>query len=174
MVGATVGLGATVVAVGVIGATDITARAARTLGARPVMTLAGTSNVQVSPLTLLLAFILTTSLCPSRGTMMLCARLSKPTARPPTSSVLQSTPPRAEKEEYSETDIFGTAYSSDTESSDHDDQKEAQALTAHDDLIAAGSVIIDMLDAEPSQQMQQERLKADEELTQAAQAAGAL
>jgi hypothetical protein len=68
------------------------------------------------------------------------------------------------KEEYSETDIFGTDYSSDTESSDHDDQKEAQALTAHDDLIAAGSVIIDMLDAEPSQQMQQERLKADEEL----------
>jgi hypothetical protein len=31
-------------------------------------------------------------------------------------------------------------------------------------LIAAGSVIIDMLDAEPSQPMQQERLKADEEL----------
>jgi hypothetical protein len=68
------------------------------------------------------------------------------------------------KEEYSETDIFGTDYSSDTESSDHDDQKEAQAITAHDDLIVAGSVIIDMLDAEPSQQMQQERLKADEEL----------
>jgi hypothetical protein len=68
------------------------------------------------------------------------------------------------KEKYSETDIFGTDYSSDTESSDHDDQEEAQALTAHDDLIAAGSVIIDMLDAEPSQQMQQERLKADEEL----------
>jgi hypothetical protein len=79
-----------------------------------------------------------------------------------------------EKEEYSETDIFGTDYNSDTESSDHDDQKEAQALTAHDDLIAAGSVMNDMLDAEPSQQMQQERLKADEELTQAAQAAGAL
>jgi hypothetical protein len=86
MVGATVGLGATVVAVGVIGVTDIAAGAARPLDARPV---------EVSPLTLLLAFILTTSLCPSRGTMMLCARLSKPTARPPTSSVLQSTPPRA-------------------------------------------------------------------------------
>jgi hypothetical protein len=78
------------------------------------------------------------------------------------------------KEEYSETDIFGTDYSSDIkssdhddqeeaqESSDHDDQEEAQALTAHDDLIAAG--FTDMLDAEPSQQMQQERLKADEEL----------
>jgi hypothetical protein len=66
------------------------------------------------------------------------------------------------KEEYSETDIFGTDYSSDFKSSDHDDQEEAQALTAHDDLIAAG--FTDMLDAEPSQQMQQERLKADEEL----------
>jgi hypothetical protein len=65
------------------------------LGARPVMTLAGTSNVEVSPLALLLAFILTTSLCPSRGTMLLCARLSKLTSRPPTSSVLQSTLPRA-------------------------------------------------------------------------------
>ena len=72
------------VAAWVIGATDITAGAARPLGARPVMTLAGTSNVVVSPLALLLAFILTTSLCPSRGTMLLCARLSKPTARPPT------------------------------------------------------------------------------------------
>ena len=50
------------------------------------------------------------------------------------------------------------------ESSDHDDQEEAQALTAHDDLIAAGSVMNDMLDAETSQPMQQERLKADEEL----------
>jgi len=92
------------------------------------------------------------------------------------------------KEEYSETDIFGTDYSSDTkssdhddqeevqessdhddqeevqESSDHDDQEEAQAFTAHDDLIAAGSVINDMLDAETSQPMQQERLKADEEI----------
>jgi hypothetical protein len=80
------------------------------------------------------------------------------------------------KEEYSETDIFGTDYSSDTkssdhddqeevqESSDHDDQEEAQALTAHDELIAAGSVMNDMLDAETSQPMQQERLKADEEL----------
>ena len=68
------------------------------------------------------------------------------------------------KEEYSETDIFGTDYSSDTESSDHDDQKEAQALTAHDELIAVGSVMNDMLDAETSQPMQQERLKADEEL----------
>jgi len=78
------------------------------------------------------------------------------------------------------------------ESSDHDDQEEAkaitahdeliavgsvmndmldaetpqpmQALTAHDDLVAAGSVMNDMLDAETSQPMQQERLKADEEL----------
>ncbi len=89
------------------------------------------------------------------------------------------------KEEYSETDIFGTNYSSSDndipendddniessdhddqeesqESSDHDDQEEAQALTAHDDLIAACSVMRDMLDAETSQQMQQERLKADE------------
>jgi hypothetical protein len=56
------------------------------------------------------------------------------------------------KEEYSETDIFGTDYSSDIKSSDHDDQEEAQALTAHDDLIAAG--FTDMLDADPSQQMQ--------------------
>ncbi len=62
VVGATVQLGATVVAAGVIGATDITAGAARPLGARPVMTLAGTSNVEVSPLALPLAFILTTSL----------------------------------------------------------------------------------------------------------------
>ena len=81
-----------------------------------------------------------------------------------------------EKKEYSETDIFGTDYSSDTkssdhddqeevqESSDHDDQEEAQALTAHDELIAVGSVMNDMLDAETSQPMQQERLKADEEL----------
>jgi hypothetical protein len=66
------------------------------------------------------------------------------------------------KEEYSETDIFGTDYSSVIESSDHDDQEETQAPTAHDDLIAAG--FTDMLDAEPSQQIQQERLKADEEL----------
>jgi hypothetical protein len=221
MVGATVGLGATVVAVGIIEATDITAGAARPLGARPVMTLAGTSNVEFSPLALLLAFILTTSLCPSRGTMLLCARLSKPTARPPTSSAINSakgkepveSPPTVsrkqlaaesdndltvtftssdneeeeKKEEYSETDIFGTDYSSSDndipenddddikssdhddqeeaqESSDHDDQEEAQALTAHDDLIAAGSVMNDMLDAETSQQMQQERLKADEAL----------
>jgi hypothetical protein len=61
------------------------------------------------------------------------------------------------------------------ESSDHDDQQEAQAptdddqeqaqtLTAHDELIAAASVMIDMLDAEQTQQMQQEGLKADEAL----------
>jgi hypothetical protein len=53
VVGATVGLGATVVAVGVIGVTDIAAGAARPLDARPV---------EVSPLALLLAFTLTTSL----------------------------------------------------------------------------------------------------------------
>ena len=58
MVGATVGLGATVVAVGVIGVTDIAAGAARPLDARPV---------EVSPLALLLAFTLTTSLCPEHG-----------------------------------------------------------------------------------------------------------
>jgi len=79
----------------VVGVKDITAVVARHLGARSEMTLAGPSNVWVSPLALPLAFILTTSLCPSRGTMLLCARLSKPTVRPPTSSVLQSPLPRA-------------------------------------------------------------------------------
>jgi hypothetical protein len=92
------------------------------------------------------------------------------------------------EEEYSETDIgiFGPDYSSSDnditkhdddaiECSDHDDQQEAQAptdddqeeaqtLTAHDDLIAAASVMNDMLDAEQMQQMQQERPKADEAL----------
>ena len=92
------------------------------------------------------------------------------------------------EEEYSETDIgiFGPDYrSSDNditkhdddaiECSDHDDQQEAQAptdddqeqaqtLTAHDELIAAASVMNDMPDAEQMQQMQQERLKADEAL----------
>jgi hypothetical protein len=81
------------------------------------------------------------------------------------------------EEEYSETDIgiFGPDYSSsdnditkhdddDIESSDHDDQEEAQALTAYDELISAASVMNDMLDAEQMQQMQQERLKADEAL----------
>jgi hypothetical protein len=92
------------------------------------------------------------------------------------------------EEEYSETDIgiFGSDYSSsdndatkhdddDIESSDHDDQQEAQALiaddqeeaqalTAHDELIAAASVMNDMLDAEQMQQMQQERVQADEAL----------
>jgi hypothetical protein len=129
--------------------------------------------------------------------MMMCARLSNPTAHPPTLSVRQSTLlPRARNlwsllplsvasswllspndltitftssddeeekmEEFSETDIFGTDYSSsgndipennddDIESSDHDDQEEAQALTAHDDLIAASSVMNDMLDTEHEQ-----------------------
>ena len=69
----------------VVGVKDITAVVARHLGARSEMTLAGPSNVWVSSLTLPLVFILTT--CLSRGTMLLCARLSKPTARPPTSSV---------------------------------------------------------------------------------------
>jgi len=69
-----------------LGAMDITAGAARSLGAR---------TVSASPLTLLLALILTTSLCPSRGTMLLCVKLSKPTARPPTLSELQSPLPRA-------------------------------------------------------------------------------
>ena len=79
------------------------------------------------------------------------------------------------EEEYSETDIFGPDYSSsdndiaendddDIKSSDHDDQEEAQAITAHDDVIAATSVMNDMLDAEQMQQMQQERLQADEAL----------
>jgi hypothetical protein len=95
------------------------------------------------------------------------------------------------EEEYSETDIgiFGPDSSSsdndatkhddddDIESSDHDDQQEeeaqaltaddqeeAQTLTAHDDLIAAASVMNDMLDAEWRQQMQQESLQADEVL----------
>ena len=36
-----------------------------------------------------------------------------------------------------------------------------QALTAHDELIAATSVMNDMLEAEQMQQMQQERLLAD-------------
>jgi hypothetical protein len=58
-----------------LGAMDITAGAARSLGARSVMTLAGPPTVWVFPLTLPLALILTTSLCPSRGTMLLCARL---------------------------------------------------------------------------------------------------
>ena len=93
VVGATVqltGVGAVVGATVQLGAMDITAGAARSLGARSVMTLVGPRTVCASPLTLLLALILTTSLCPSRGTMLLCVRLSKPTARPPTSSVLQS------------------------------------------------------------------------------------
>ncbi len=75
------------------------------------------------------------------------------------------------EEEYSETDIFGPDYSSsdndiaendvhDIESSDHDDQEEAQALTAHDDVIAASSVMNDMLDAE-QEQMQEEELKTE-------------
>jgi hypothetical protein len=75
------------------------------------------------------------------------------------------------KEEYSETDIFGTDYSSsdndipendddDIESSDHDDQGEAQALTAHDDVIAASSVINDMLDTK-HEQMQEAELKTE-------------
>jgi len=92
------------------------------------------------------------------------------------------------EEEYSETDIgiFGSDYSSsdndatkhdddDIESSDHDDQQEAQALiaddqeeaqalTAHDELIAAASVMNDMLEAEQMQQMRQERLQVDEAL----------
>ena len=59
------------------------------------MTLAGPSNVEVPPFALPHAFILTTSPCPSRGTMLLCARLSRPTARPPTLSELQSPLPRA-------------------------------------------------------------------------------
>ena len=42
-----------------------------------------------------------------------------------------------------------------------DDPEEAQALTAHDELIAATSVMNDMLEAEQMQQMQQERLLAD-------------
>jgi hypothetical protein len=89
VMGATVqptGVGAVVGATVQLGAMDITAGAARSLGARTVC---------ASPLTLLLALILTTSLCPSRGTMLLCVRLSKPTARPPTSSVLQSPLSRA-------------------------------------------------------------------------------
>jgi hypothetical protein len=45
-----------------------------------------------------------------------------------------------------------------------DDQEQAQTLTAHDELIAAASVMNDMLDAEQMQQMQQERLQADEAL----------
>ena len=80
VVGATVqltGVGAVVGAMVQLGAMDITAGAARSLGAR---------TVSASPLTLLLALILTTSLCPSRGTMLLCVKLSKPTARPPTLS----------------------------------------------------------------------------------------
>ena len=89
VVGATVqptGVSAVVGAMVQLGAMDITAGAARSLGAR---------TVSASPLTLLLALILTTSLCPSRGTMLLCVKLSKPTARPPTSSELQSPLPRA-------------------------------------------------------------------------------
>ena len=99
MVETTVQLGATVAAAGDMGARNITAGAARPLGARSVMTLAGPSNVEVTPLALPLAFILTTSPCPSRGTMLLCATLSKPTVHPPTLltlSVQPSTrPPRA-------------------------------------------------------------------------------
>ena len=75
------------------------------------------------------------------------------------------------EEEYSETDIFGRDYSSsdndiaehdddDIESSDHDDQEQAQAPTAHDNMIAASSVMNDMLDAE-QEQMQEEELKAE-------------
>jgi hypothetical protein len=170
-----------VVAAGVIGATDITAGAARPLGARPVMTLAGTSNVEVSPLDLLLAFILTTSLCPIRGTMLLCATLSKPTAHPPTLSVRQSTLlPRAKKlwsllplSATSSWLLSPTTISrslspalttrnddDDIESSDHDDQEEAQALAAHDDVIAASSVINDMLDTK-HEQMQEAELKTE-------------
>ena len=230
MVGATVGLGATVVAVGVIGVTDIAAGAARPLDARPV---------EVSPLALLLAFTLTTSLCPDDaavrqivqansasphfvGAAITSAKGKEPVESPPTVSRKQLAAESDEsdnlivtftssdeeeeekKEEYSETDIFGTDYSRDTKSSDHDDQEEVQessdqddqkeaqaltahdeliavgsvmndmldaetsqpmqALTAHDDLVAAGSVMNDMLDAETSQPMQPERLKADEEL----------
>jgi hypothetical protein len=95
----------------------------------------------------------------------------------------------AKEEEYSETDIgiFGPDSSSsdndatkhddddDIESSDHDDQEEeealtaddqeeAQALTAHDDLIAASSVMSDMLEAEWRQQMRQESQQAYNEL----------
>jgi len=75
------------------------------------------------------------------------------------------------EEEYSETDIFGPDYSSsdndiaendddDIESSDHDDQEEAQALTAHDDVIAASSVMNDILDTE-HEHMQEEELKTE-------------
>ena len=83
------------------------------------------------------------------------------------------------EEEYSENDIFGPDYSSsdnditendddDIESSDHDDQEEAQALTAYDDVIAASSVINDMLDAEQeqTQQMQEEKIKAKAHVAQ--------
>ena len=74
------------------------------------------------------------------------------------------------EEEYSDNDIFGRDYSSsdndiaehdddDIESSDHDDQEQAQAPTAHDNMIAASSVMNDMLDAE-QEQMQGEELKA--------------
>ena len=78
------------------------------------------------------------------------------------------------EEEYSETDIFGRDYSSsdndiaehdddDIESSDHNDQEQAQAPTAHDNMIAASSVMNDMFDAEQeqTQQMQEEKLKAE-------------
>ncbi len=92
---ATVQLEAPVAAAGDMGARNITAGAARPLGARSVMTLAGPSNVEVPPFAPPLAFILTTSPCPSRGTMQLCARLFRPTAHPPTLPMLQSPLPRA-------------------------------------------------------------------------------
>ena len=41
-----------------------------------------------------------------------------------------------------------------------DDQEEAQALTAHDDLIAASSAKSDMLEAEWRQQLRQEDQQA--------------
>jgi hypothetical protein len=89
----------------------------------------------------------------------------------------------AKEEEYSETDIgiFGPDSSrsdndatkhdddDDIESSDHDDQQEAQAITAHDDLIAASSVMSDMLEAEWRQQMRQESQQADDVLTKQTQ-----
>ena len=51
----------------------------------------------------------------------------------------------------------------DIDSSDHDDQEQAQAPTAHDNMIAASSVMNDMLDAEQEQEKEQQQEQEQEQ-----------